>query len=402
MQVNMFSDIVSSTDEAIDLIRKNTDSSSTAECLILFTTGDDIEPESVFRGIRESHPDLMIYGGHTIGIFTENILTYSENAICGIFLYNCEILSHFSCNLSQDLSTGGKECGDKFSAHSEPGNILLLYDSVCSRNEKSDDIRINSSAKILSGILSSIINKESIFGAGLVKNFSFDNSVIFCGDKCGYDCLCALNFPDLAFHTKIMHGCTPVSGYYHRITDCSDDIIREIDGRPATEVIDEIFGNTEWQSEIPISLLTIGINKGKKYTPFKEENFINRLILSTMPGSKSIRMFESDLKTGDEFIFMKRKHASMFHSVKKNTTQAIRELKSSDKIPLFAFVFDCAGRTKKQSFTDKEESSIAIKILKNENIPIIGLYTGVEIAPIKDHSRGLDWTSVLAIAYEKK
>jgi hypothetical protein len=48
-----------------------------------------------------------------------------------------------------------------------------------------------------------------------------------------------------------------------------------------------------------------------------------------------------------------------------------------------------------------EEAAEVQKVLGERNIPLIGFYSGVELAPLLGRTRGLDWTGVLTILARK-
>lgn len=62
--------------------------------------------------------------------------------------------------------------------------------------------------------------------------------------------------------------------------------------------------------------------------------------------------------------------------------------------PFFALYIDCAGRAAAFSGGAREEAAEVQRAL-GARVPLLGFYSGVEIAPFLGRSRGLDWTAVL-------
>ena len=58
---------------------------------------------------------------------------------------------------------------------------------------------------------------------------------------------------------------------------------------------------------------------------------------------------------------------------------------------------DCAGRNARYSDTMEEEATEIAAAMNRERIPLLGFYSGVEVAPLPGRSRGLDWTGVLTV-----
>jgi len=57
---------------------------------------------------------------------------------------------------------------------------------------------------------------------------------------------------------------------------------------------------------------------------------------------------------------------------------------------------DCAGRASARSGAATEEAALVMQSL-DATFPLLGFYSGVEIAPFGGYSRALDWTGVLTL-----
>jgi len=55
------------------------------------------------------------------------------------------------------------------------------------------------------------------------------------------------------------------------------------------------------------------------------------------------------------------------------------------------------GGLEKYLHTAIEEASEVQEVLSHHKIPLFGFYSGVEIAPVSERSRGLDWAGVLLV-----
>ena len=91
----------------------------------------------------------------------------------------------------------------------------------------------------------------------------------------------------------------------------------------------------------------------------------------------------------------------MIESTRRNTTQLINEIQTDGKKAIFGFYIDCAGRASVSSSTQTEEASEVQKIFNARGIPLLGFYSGVEIARFLGMSQGLDWTGVLIVFAER-
>ena len=198
-----------------------------------------------------------------------------------------------------------------------------------------------------------------------------------------------------------MHGCVPKDGVYHTVTRVDGPVLYELDGRSVVELIDEQYGSDEWRRQLPVNRLAIAVNHGDRFEDFKEKNFVNRLISGVLPDGKGIVLFEPDLREGDEVIFMMRNGPMMIDSARENSLALLEEIIANGEKPSFGLYIDCAGRTAVFSDTLTEEASEVQNACNRYDVPLIGFYSGVEIAPLPNRSRGLDWTGVLLILAEK-
>ena len=140
--------------------------------------------------------------------------------------------------------------------------------------------------------------------------------------------------------------------------------------------------------------MTLGEKHGDPYAPYNESDYVNRLILSANRENGSIALFEADFQKGAKVQIMTRDNQLMLESVQKQTQRLLDSL--GDSKPIFALYIDCAGRTRAFSGADTEEAGILRESIGSD-IPLLGFYSGVEIAPLLGRSRPLDWTGVLSV-----
>ncbi len=261
---------------------------------------------------------------------------------------------------------------------------------------------INASPPIIRGIEEKLKQNIPILGAGVIGDYGFSRTSQFCGSYVGNQSVAGLMLGGkFTPYYRIMHGCIPKDGIYHKVTKAEGPVIYELDGRPIVKIIDEQYGSSEWRKQNPVHRLTLAINHSEKYSDFTETDFVNRLISGALPEEKGIVLFDPDIEEGDEVLFMLRNGAMMIDSAKKNTLELFEEIASRGEKPMFGLYIDCAGRTAVYSETLSEEASEVQRVFNRHNVPLLGFYSGVEIAPVQKRSRGLDWTGVLLVLAQK-
>lgn len=369
--------------------------------LVLAFCTNKADPKQFFSGIREVvGKSVPIVGGSAVGVISNDLISYQGSAE-GIMVLQSDAVK-FRISAAGGLDGGEKDAGKKVAGTLSPGQddklLLIFYDSI--RVSPTQDLppSMNSSAPLLAGIDEVLGQSVPVLGAGLIGDYSFNETTQFCDSRAGSQQVTALMLGGrFSFYHRIMHGCTPLDGVYHRVTKVEGPVLLELDGRPVVEMIDEMFGDDQWHGDRPLDFLTIGIHCGEKYTGYRENDYVNRLIAGVTPDKSGVIMFEPDLMEGDEVQFMVRDTERMVESARMNSRLLVDTIMSEDKEPLLALYIDCAGRAKDYSNTSVEEASEVQKVLGQHNIPLFGFYSGVEIAPLLGKSRGLDWTGVLIV-----
>jgi small ligand-binding sensory domain FIST len=308
----------------------------------------------------------------------------------------CSVASESGVDANEE--DAGRRLGERFNAGPEERLLLIFYDSIKQPPTETSPPLMNASPPLISGIRETLNSYVPIVGAGVIGGFDFGPTHQFCGSKVADQSVVgALLSGDFKPYTRIMHGCTPKDGIYHTITKINGSELYALDGKPIVKHIDEIYGSLDWENQLPLKRLSIGVNCGEKFGDFREEVYVNRLIAGVLPNRSGIVIFEPDLSEGIEVQFMLRDATRMFESVRKNTTELMEEILAEGRKPLMGLYIDCAGRTAAFSDTTREEAAEVQEILNRHGVPFLGFYSGVEVAPLLGLSRGLDWTGVLMV-----
>jgi small ligand-binding sensory domain FIST len=101
-----------------------------------------------------------------------------------------------------------------------------------------------------------------------------------------------------------------------------------------------------------------------------------------------------------EIQFMLRDGNMMIESAKNNSEALMQRIAGDGRAAVFGLYIDCAGRAALYSNTETEEAAEVQRTMNRYGVPLLGFYSGVEVAPILGKSRGLDWTGVLAVFTE--
>lgn len=352
------------------------------------------------EGLRSVVGDAVpVVGGSGVGVITNHCLSYerypSGVAVLELGEARCRVES--TGDLDRGEKAAGKELAERFSIADEDRLFLLFYDSVRTPSNGRKPPILNASAPLIDGVVSGLAAQIPIIGAGLLGDFGFGPTCQFRGSHVTSQSAVGVSL-GVDFHVRIMHGCTPLDGVYRSITKMEGSTIYELDGRPIVEVIDELYGSRDWRKSIPVSLLTLGQNHGPRFGSFREGSYLNRLITGILPDGRGVTIFEPDFETGAEIQFMLRDTGMMVESARRNSAELMRHIvEDTGQKPFFGLYIDCAGRTGGYSNIASEEAAEVQEVFNRYKVPLLGFYSGVEIAPLLGRSRGLDWTGVLLV-----
>jgi hypothetical protein len=374
-----------------------------ADLVLAFRRGAH-DHDEFYRGLRSiAGNHVPVIGGSAIGVITNHDLFYKEFA-SGAAVFNSDSLTYrIFCvdGLDADEEKSGEILGDALSKEADGKLILLFYDSLKRPPTGNLPPVLNSSSLLLKGLNKKFAKKTPIIGAGLLGDFEFNPTRQFCGSSVSdQKAIAALLNGDFNVHSCITHGCTPLDGIYYEITRMEGSIIYELDGKPIAQIIDDKYGSQTWREQHPVKLLTVGVDSGDKFEMPDESTCINRLILGALPNGEGISIFEPDLENGTIIRFMIRDADEMIKSARENAEEIMGRIIAKGERPVFGLYIDCAGRTAEYQNIVTEEAAVVQDVFNRYGVQLLGFYSGVEIAPMPEKSRGLDWTGVLLIFSE--
>lgn len=395
-----YSEKAYSREAGVEAARAAMNRAGVDECdlVMLFSTSKH-DPAELRDGVRDvvgSRPRLI--GGYAAGIITNDRLGYEGHQV-GVAVLRSETMKT-DLFIERSLSDGEYDVGLRLGQavreadfDGEP-NLLLLYDAI--RAYKRDGIWLNLATPLLAGISDSLESWPRTAGVGMMGDLQWNPTFQWFDDRIEQQSAMALVLHGgVRMDTIIMHGCKPSSSYYP-ITKAEKNTVLEIGGKPAVEMIQELMGSENGRSweEYPL-FVTLGVNRGDKWGSFREENYMNRLCMQVDRERKALVMFEPDLTAGTEVQLMRR--SIDFKYVHQRTRELLDRLDGRN--PFFAFYIDCAGRAAGYCGSDGEEAEEVQKAL-GLDIPLLGFYSGVEIAEVNGKIEPLDWTGVLCVFSE--
>jgi hypothetical protein len=382
---------------------------------VLVFCGGKHDPAAVLAGLRAVVGPLPVVGGSAAGTVTSAGFGYSGFEVAvGLFPASLglpEIL--FDGGLLEGEAAAGRRLGESLRGLAGDGRVVLLfYDSVAATAPP----RLHPASPLIDAIYEGMgvderesgagclphpgrphLGRPHLVGAGTLTDMNLSDGYVFDGTRPRKHSAVAVVLPEaITAETTILHGCVPVSSFM-TITNIDGAEVFELDGRPALDVIETMLGiDVADDDGRNLSLMvTLGEKHGDPFADYDENRYVNRLILRVTSDRRSITLFEPDFRRGSVVQIMSRDNGLMVQSVRDGVRLMNRRV--SGRKALMALYIDCAGRASARSGSEIEEAEVLLDEIAI-NAPLLGFYSGVEIAPVDEmRSRPLDWTGVLTV-----
>jgi hypothetical protein len=334
-----------------------------------------------------------IVGGGAVGVITNDRYGYAgdQMGLACFWLDGADVDIFSEGNLHEGELDTGRRLGRKLldAEIDEDSQVMLFYDAI---DRTRGDIRLLMATHLLAGMESEMGFLPKLNGAGMMGDYGCSAVKQWIGSDITDHHAMAMTFGgDVRIDSAIMHGCRPATRYY-TVTKAMGPVILEINGRPALQFMDELLGGSIPPESYPFFLL-FGVHSGEKWIAYDENIYASRLCLAIDRERDGIVMFEPDMAEGTEFQIMYR---SLDLGYMKPKIDGIFERVGESRRPVFALYIDCAGRAAGYGGVDLEDA-VVLQDTVAGRVPVLGIYTGVEISGIEGRPRGLDWTGVFCL-----
>jgi len=358
-------------------------------------SGGQHDPAELLRGFRAVLGAIPIIGGCGTGLITAAGATLTGYE-CGILLFPATLMPArivVADRLDEDECAAGRRLGAALREAPPQSVMLLFYDSI----KSSPPPVLHIASQLLDGIYAGLGEYRPILiGAGTLADMILHRSYVFDGQSARCHVAVAVALPTaLTAHVTITHGCFPSSDFLE-ITRIEGPRVLELNGQPALSLVAERLAMTReaLAAQQPLVALALGEKHGDPFSPFAEDQYVNRLVIAADLADDALILFEADFQSGSRVQLMAYDPRQMIESARAQTQALLGGL--GDQPPLFGLYLDCAGRSMAFSGLDEDETA-PVRAQVGRRCPLLGFYSGVEIAPFLGRSRPLDWTGVLVL-----
>jgi small ligand-binding sensory domain FIST len=183
--------------------------------------------------------------------------------------------------------------------------------------------------------------------------------------------------PQVAVATRLTQGCSPFGPRY-RVTDCEDNLVAGLDGRPALEVLLEAADeNLVRSGRILVGLPVAGSDTG---------DYVVRNLVGIDPRARLFAIGDT-LEAGAEIMFCRRDEAA----AREDLGRMLSELKAAAPGARGALYFSCVARGEHMFGSRGAELGLVRQALGE--VPLVGFFCNGEIC----HDRLYGYTGVLTL-----
>jgi hypothetical protein len=194
----------------------------------------------------------------------------------------------------------------------------------------------------------------------------------------------------------VNHGCIPV-GVEYKVTRSEANVIYEIDGRPAMEVVKDYLTEAEIEDWGRVVLTFPFGFKVPGYMQDYDEYIIRGMLGGKDDTTGSVTI-PTEAPEGTS-IWLTRRDSE---KIAKGVERVAEEIKAQlgDNPARLVFQFDCAARG--NAILREQQKLQLLEMLRQRvgsEVPWLGLYTFGEIAPVREHHHFHNYTVVLTVIY---
>ncbi|PCI57236.1 MAG: hypothetical protein COB36_02935 [Alphaproteobacteria bacterium] len=346
--------------------------------LCLFFSSSEVKQGTNLSLIAERFPEATVVGCSTAGEISESQISDGTISVLAI---------HFD-KVTLDCAKQSVEKASHSYDSARKVGLELKRDDLKALLVLSPGLNINGS-DVARGFSDAVGSKVVVFGGLAGDGVDFKKTFTLLNAQPSHDEIVAVGFYGESFKiaTGSKGGWSPF-GPARRVTKSEDNILYELDGKPALDLYKEYLG--EKAEDLPASGL---------FYPFsilKEDHSqsgLIRTILDVNHEDKSL-VLAGNLPTGSSVCLM---HADIDELI-EGAEGAARGFCIDSSRDGAAFLISCVGRRIVMS-DDAVEEVEAVKDILGENTSIAGFYSYGEISPFETTGRTELHNQTMTVAY---
>lgn len=343
----------------------------------------------IVKKIKEITGARNVVGASAFGIITEEMELERRPGVAVMVIQSEEIQS--ASFLIPDLQESNFKAGEKAaqllaSAGFNPSLLLLFPDTFSFQSHAFFD-----GFESRSGYL-------PMFGGTAAENGREQKTYQMEGGRAAFDALAGLALGgNLRVETGITRSCQPF-GEPLRITRAEGNMIYEMDGRPAYDILLESISRIDFENPDEIlERVFLGLPLRSFQTDFTDSHYLIRNIMGVNV-KKGMLACVAPVEEGEFVTFAMRDPVFAKADLESMLEDLRMRLDPAD--PAFGIYFNCCSRGKSLYGRPNEDIDLIRRYFPR--LPILGFFTYGEIAPVDHVNHIHHYSGVLSLFTENK
>ncbi len=343
----------------------------------------------VLRTVRAELQTSQVVGCSAAGVLTAGGEVERAPGVAVLAVKSDTLSAHrfFVPQLRRRARTAGQDVVSSVTPHLGPENLALVFP---------DTYNFDSQA-FFDGIAEGGLSDVPFVGGGASEDGSIGETFQLCGDTVSNDAISgALLSGQFTYTIGITQACQPVSPVY-RVTKAHNNLILELDGKPAFEVFAELV-SPQLREDLrrAAAFIFAGLPVDAERQHIAPGEYVVRNLVGFDP-ERGIIAVAGEIVEGQKLVFTLRDGNGARTDLKRELEAQGRSWQHSR--PAFGLYFNCVGRGSGLYGIPDIDSSYLSQYLAG--VPIIGFFTGCEIAPIQRQAIVHQYSGVLVLVGEK-
>ncbi len=339
------------------------------------------------RKIKQITGADCIIGASGFGILTEEEEIEQQPGVA-VMAVSCPEIEKFSfmiSNLQENNFRAGEKIGEFLKTNLVQPNLLLLLPDPFSFQ----------SHLFFDGIENGY-GYLPIIGGAAAENGKEEKTYQIEGETAAFDSICGLALGgNFRVETGITRSCHPF-GEALRITRAEGNMIYEMDGRPAYDILLESLSQLEFENPSQIfQRVFLGVPLKSFQTDFLAAPYLIRNIMG-VNAKKGMLSCVGPVEEG-EFVTFTVRDPNLARQDLKATLDDLKMRIDGSKVH-FGFYFNCCARGELLYGKTNQDVNLIREIFPN--IPIIGFFSYGEIAPVDHVNHFHHHSAVLSLVCE--
>jgi hypothetical protein len=348
------------------------------------------DQQALLRSVREATGGAPLCGCSGEGIIAQGLADETNSGVALMCIASDELrfTPLVATNLADNSLAAGEQIARAIGPRLDPDAIALFLFT---------DVTLNFD-KLMKG-LDDTLHSDSmlpVLGGLAADNFTSAGTYQYCNDTVLSDSAAAVLMSGRGtIAWGVNHGCVPI-GNERKVTRSELNRIYEIDGKPATDILNEYIDQEDQQSR---KKALINLCIGLKAPSFMKD--YNEYLIRFIPVKNDEAGYigiSAEIPAGTSIWMTRRDHGLVAEGVDSISQQIKKRL--GNRRPKLILQFDCAGRGK-VLFRERHKLIVLEKLQRTlgRDVPWLGFYTYGEICPVGGRNCYHNYTAVVAAVY---